>query len=360
MQGETIHTARILIVGEGLGELEERLGAPFAGPSGYLLSSMLKAIGIEGGNTRRHEEKYWTDWSRNREVALTNVFNFRVTEIKNVLVGKKESLPGMPRIGQKYYPAALKHELDRLEAEIAAVDPNLIIALGGTALSVLTRQSVSIGGHRGGILQTPDGRKVLGTYHPAAILREYKLRPIVHMDLLKAKRHAEAKEFIRPSREIWIAPTPNDMERFRLKYMLDVNHPCGVDIETAHGSITEIGFAPRAKAAIVIPFYSRENQSGNYWETTERELWAWQWVADRLAELRKPVFQNGLYDLDYLWRTMGITVPFAGEDTMLLHHSLQPEMRKSLGFIGSLYTDEPPWKMMRKDKEKLKRGDTDE
>ena len=32
---------------------------------------------------------------------------------------------------------------------------------------------------------------------------------------------------------------------------------------------------------------------------------------------------------------------------MLLHHALQPESLKALGFLGSLYTDEGPWKQMR-------------
>jgi hypothetical protein len=32
---------------------------------------------------------------------------------------------------------------------------------------------------------------------------------------------------------------------------------------------------------------------------------------------------------------------------MLLHHALQPESEKSLGFLGSIYTDEASWKTMR-------------
>ena len=35
------------------------------------------------------------------------------------------------------------------------------------------------------------------------------------------------------------------------------------------------------------------------------------------------------------------------DDTMLLHHALQPESEKSLAFLGSLYTDESAWKLMR-------------
>jgi hypothetical protein len=59
------------------------------------------------------------------------------------------------------------------------------------------------------------------------------------------------------------------------------------------------------------------------------------------------IAQNGLYDLNILWRSYGITVRNFEEDTMLLHHALQPESEKGLGFLGSVYTDEASWKMMR-------------
>jgi len=42
---------------------------------------------------------------------------------------------------------------------------------------------------------------------------------------------------------------------------------------------------------------------------------------------------------------------------MLLHHAMQPEMEKGLGFLGSLYTNEPSWKFMRTDHDNLKKGD---
>jgi hypothetical protein len=52
--------------------------------------------------------------------------------------------------------------------------------------------------------------------------------------------------------------------------------------------------------------------------------------------------------MHHLWRTMGIPVPFASDDTMLLHHALQPELDKGLAFLGSIYTNEAAWKFQRK------------
>jgi hypothetical protein len=43
---------------------------------------------------------------------------------------------------------------------------------------------------------------------------------------------------------------------------------------------------------------------------------------------------------------------------MLLHHALQPEVQKGLGFLGSIYTEEPAWKIMRpRGKGTIKRED---
>jgi DNA polymerase I-like protein with 3'-5' exonuclease and polymerase domains len=68
-----------------------------------------------------------------------------------------------------------------------------------------------------------------------------------------------------------------------------------------------------------------------------------------LASAIPKVFQNGVYDLQYLLR-MGLTVNNCAHDTMLLHHSLFPEMKKGLGFLASIYSSEASWKLMRHEK----------
>jgi DNA polymerase I-like protein with 3'-5' exonuclease and polymerase domains len=57
------------------------------------------------------------------------------------------------------------------------------------------------------------------------------------------------------------------------------------------------------------------------------------------------LFQNGAYDIAFIWRTTGIKTLGAKHDTMLLHHALQPEALKGLGYLGSIYTDHGPWKV---------------
>ena len=58
-----------------------------------------------------------------------------------------------------------------------------------------------------------------------------------------------------------------------------------------------------------------------------------------------------MYDLSYIYDA-GINVRGLIEDTMLMHHVLQPELPKSLGFLASIYCNNPAWKHMRTQKKK--------
>jgi DNA polymerase I-like protein with 3'-5' exonuclease and polymerase domains len=81
-----------------------------------------------------------------------------------------------------------------------------------------------------------------------------------------------------------------------------------------------------------------ESRGNSYWETAPSlRRKAWDWVRKFCALPCKKLFQNGLYDLNFIWN-YGIKVNNAGEDTMLLHHALQPESEKGLGFLGSVYS----------------------
>ena len=156
--------------------------------------------------------------------------------------------------------------------------------------------------------------------------------------------------------EIWIAPTLADILDFDHRFMAQATH-CACDIETKRGQITCISFAPSVDVALVIPFW-REGPHPSYWPTMVEELTAWGFVRKWMSDpTLVKVFQNGLYDLQYL---QAHCTPMAcTEDTMLAHHSLYPELQKGLGFLGSIYANVPSWKKMRtfKREEQLKRDD---
>ena len=326
----------IMLVGEAWGREEEDAGAPFVGASGRLLKACLRLVGIS------YDECY-----------VTNVFNFRPkpsNDIKNLCGPKTEAIPGFPALVKgKYVRVEFKPEVDRLLQEIENVRPTLIVALGGTASWALLHTS-GIKGIRGTTYYHRCVRngiyiKVLPTYHPAAVLREFKLKPIFMSDLDKARRESTYREIRRPSRKIWVEPTLDDLHRFEREYILPSNS-LSIDIETAGDQITCIGFAPTDSVALVVPFFDKVRK--NYWPTVEDEIAAWNWVKRICALPKSIVGQNFLYDLNFTWTKYGIPVPHVEDDTMLLHHALHPEMEKGLGFLASVYTDEGSWKFMRK------------
>jgi DNA polymerase len=327
----------IAIVGEAWGEKEEEIGKPFVGTSGWLLDQFLSQVGIA-----------------RRDCLLTNVFNIRPrpsNDIKNLCGPAKEGIKGLPALAAgKYVRAEYAPELERLFDELRAADPNIIIALGATAAWALLRSS-GIRSIRGATTVTHPvvserlGRvyKVLPTYHPAAIAREWSNRPILIADLDKAKRQSTFPEFVRPTRNIWVRPTLEDLAEYDRRYIQPAES-VAADIETKQNQITCFGFAPSPSTAIVVPFYVEPGRS--YWQSAEEEILAWGYVRRWLK--KDLIFQNGLYDMNFCWSVYGIPSPGATEDTMLLHHAMQPEMQKGLGFLASIYTDEPSWKHMRK------------
>lgn len=128
-----------------------------------------------------------------------------------------------------------------------------------------------------------------------------------------------------------------------------------VDIETSGTRITCIGLG-YPDIVIVIPFDDERAKDRNYWPTLEAERACWDLIKHVLSDPSIPkVFQNGLYDIAFLWRSIRVRVLGAAEDTMLAHHALQPEMEKGLGFLGSIYSDERSWKHMRKKVKTIKR-----
>jgi len=329
-----------MLVGEAWGEKEEEEGTPFVGASGWLLNQMLSQAGIARS-----------------ECYVTNVFNLRPkpsNDIKNLCGSKAEGIPYLPQLGKgQYVRAQYAKEVERLYDEVIRERPKIVVALGATATWAFMH-TTGIKQYRGAVAGSVDliskrlgfVQKILPTYHPAMVARDYSARPIVIADLSKALRESTFPDIKRPVRNIWLYPTLEDLAVYERDYII----PCerlAIDIETKGDQITCIGFAPSHSSAIVIPLFLGENK--NYWGTTEEELQASAYVR-RWCLLKPGVLQNGVYDIKFLWQRYGIAFHGGAEDTMLLHHAWQPEMEKGLGFLATLYTDEASWKFMRKGK----------
>lgn len=354
----------LVLLGEAMGANEVKTQTPFVGAAGVELLRMLddaSVIELSAEDTS-FISRFWNTgdplcidavWRLHPEVYRANVFDFHphANDISTLCGPKATGVRGYPALTKsKFLRREFIPHLEALGDEIASVDPNLVVALGNTPLWALCG-STGISKVRGTTrlsTHTAIGYKVLPTYHPAAVLRQWELRPTTVMDLMKAKREQEFPEVRRPKREIWIEPTIEDMEEFYERFIKG-SERLSVDIETAGNQVTCIGFAPNSTIALVIPFADSRRKNRSYFRDAKDECAAWAFVR-RVLESPQPskVFQNGLYDISFLWRSVGIPVYGATEDTMLLSHALQPESLKGLGFLGSVFTDEGAWKTERK------------
>jgi len=325
----------ILVVGECLSQTDE--GVPFSDGNGKMFKAFLRQSGIDP-----------------RYTTFLNVFPDTPPRGGNVLgfFCAKEDSPKHIRMlkANHYINSAYWPHVERIRALVLHHKPNLVLAVGAAAMWALTSET-SIKNARGRITSgnsaLPD-QKILPIYSARDIQADWPQRVITLADLAKARREMDFPEIRRPQHFVHLHPTLEDMEDFLNEYILP-SEELSVDIETKKEIITCVGIAPSTDRVLVIPFFTEDtSKSNNYWETPALEILAWRFIQRVFALKKRLKGQNFQYDTQYFWRLMGIELPSFSDDTMLLHHSLQPEMLKGLGFLASVYTDEVAWKFMHK------------
>lgn len=344
-QWPKVRPTKIAFVGEAPSWEEEHKGQPFVGPSGRLLNSMLRSAGL------------------NREDYLvTNVFSEKLPD--NDVGGWCSTLPvaraggytDLPPIGDSgFLRPEYRHHLDRLKGELEACAPTVIVPLGGTALWAVTGQT-SVGSVRGTVTAATrivPGVKLLPTYHPAFVMKQFKFFPVVVADFQKAAQEAErGRAIIHPTRELILEPTFTEV-RDSVQRLFDTDL-LSVDIETAWGQLTCIGFSPSPEYGICVPFVDRRNISRSYWSTAAEEAEAWKVVRHILASPVAKLGQNfGGYDLYWLLEKYRCRVRNLTHDTRLMYHALYPELPKSLEFLQA-HATQGAWKHMGKHKQEKK------
>jgi len=141
--GEGPRRARIMLVGEQPGDEEDLAGRPFVGPAGRLLRRALEEAAIAAD-----------------EVFVTNAVKHFSFE---------------PRGKRRIHKTPAQREIAAchawLDAELAAVRPRIIVALGATALRALLGRRMTIGEARESRLEHAGGARLVATFHPSAALR---------------------------------------------------------------------------------------------------------------------------------------------------------------------------------------------
>ena len=149
------NTGRILFVGEGPGENEDKQGVPFVGQAGRLLDLALEAL----------------EFSRD-DYYIANIVKCRPPQNRNPSLEECEAC--LPLLRQQY----------RL------LKPKIVVALGAVAANNLIDKNKTITSMRGqwfdkgGILFT-------STYHPAALTRDSSKKPDFYYDLKQVKAYAD-------------------------------------------------------------------------------------------------------------------------------------------------------------------------
>lgn len=126
--------AEVMFVGEGPGYYEDKQGEPFVGAAGQLLTRLLGEIGL-----------------RREDVYITNVVRCRPP-------GNRDPLPDEIEACRRY-----------LDGTVDNVRPRVVVTLGNFATRVILDRPVSISRVRGQRFEV-EGRTVMPTFHPAAVL----------------------------------------------------------------------------------------------------------------------------------------------------------------------------------------------
>lgn len=134
--------ARLLLVGEQPGDAEDEQGEPFVGPAGRVLDRGLVDAGIDRS-----------------QVYVTNVVkHFSFTQ------------RGKRRIHKTPTAVEVTACLPWLQAEVAAVEPRLVVPLGATAGRALLGSDFRVTKERGRLLER-DSIRYAATVHPSSVLR---------------------------------------------------------------------------------------------------------------------------------------------------------------------------------------------
>ncbi len=141
--GEGLQTARAIFVGEQPGDREDRAGRPFVGPAGKLLDRALEEAGID-----------------RKLVYVTNT----VKHFKWTPRGKR-------RLHEKPNAREIAACRPWLEAELAVLEPEVLVCLGATAAQAMLGKSFRVTRMRGHILRHELARAIMATVHPSSILR---------------------------------------------------------------------------------------------------------------------------------------------------------------------------------------------
>lgn len=144
--------ARVMFIGEGPGEQEDLTGEPFVGRAGKLLDLMLDAVGL----------------SRKDNIYIANIVKCRPP-------GNRDPLPTEQECCIRY-----------LREQVTIIRPRIIVCLGRIAAARIIDPDIRITKEHGRFIEK-NGVLMMAMLHPAAILRNPRLKPEAFEDFLRLR-----------------------------------------------------------------------------------------------------------------------------------------------------------------------------
>ncbi len=147
--------AKIMVIGEAPGKDEDEQGEPFVGRSGQLLMKLFAEVGLE----------------RERDLYIVNTIKCRPPQNRKPTQAEKEACRPF------------------LDAQLAFIQPQIIVLCGATAVSsLLPQEKRTITQIRGQWFDHASGAKVMAVFHPSYLLRHHSLdagtpRSLMRLDL---------------------------------------------------------------------------------------------------------------------------------------------------------------------------------
>ena len=303
--------ANIYFVGEAPGQIEVQQGKPFVGRAGGLLWQICLKQGLHRSEAR-----------------VNNILHFKLPANN----WKQATRP------------QLTEGLEALKQDVRKCKPNLVVLLGANVLEEVTGKT-GISNWRGSLLWSEELQvKLLPTYHPAGVLRNWDdFSPLFFIDLKKAVREAKTPVYKPPTYHFTLNPSFDDV--FGCLSILHTDHcPVAFDIEsfvseeTGLATMRCIAFAWSEEKAICIP------TTRGYWGEGLDEIM--KMLKGFLEGSSPKTAQNGQFDIAVLRVAHNIEVKNLVFDTMCAQHVAYPEFPKSLACQASLYTNQPFYKFL--------------
>ena len=305
--GEGPKDAKTLLLGEALGQTEAELSRPFVGGAGRTLNYLLAKADI-----------------RRSELFITNVVRCRPPNNRTPL------------------PEEVAECIDRHALKLFVKQFNFVVLLGNVAMQAMMNQ-IQITKWRGSIVQV-DGVKMMPTFHPAFIMRQQDMIPIMILDLKKIGQESWTSEYMEPVQRYSYNVAPVDLDP-----ILKSAEPISVDVETnsleaGSDSLTRVGVACVPGTVFVV----------------KDILTAKGTLSQALADSsRLKIGHNVFFDIKHL-KANGIEINPPFFDTMVAHHLVIGEVPSDLAFVSSIYTRIPYWKhLVRQDLDLYNATDVD-